>query len=80
MENAVEKPLCGCGSDIFERVVVSRPDAGPYVTEFVACAHCKVMYFRPRATPRSVNPEGPALDDWAARYRQSVRRTGLPLE
>ena len=74
MESAFEKPLCACGSDGFERVVVQRAEGEPYVTEFVACRHCRAMYHRPRAEPRGVDPAGPDVDDWAARYRKSVRR------
>ena len=69
-----EGRICSCGSEAFERVVVSRPDAKPYVTEFVACAHCRVMYHRPRERERVVHPEGPDVDDWASRYRKSVRK------
>ena len=74
MQSASEKPTCGCGSEAFERVVVIRGDAEPYVTEFVACEHCRAMYHRPRVVPRVVDPDGPEIDDWAARYRKSVRR------
>jgi len=86
--------MCTCGSEAFERVAVSRPDAKPYVTEFVACAHCRVMYYRPRERERVIHfgrpffgafnsragtfvvghPEGPDVDDWASRYRKSVRK------
>ena len=69
-----EGPICTCGCEAFERVVVSRPDAQPYVTEFIACAHCRVMYHRPRERERVVHPEGPDVDDWASRYRKSVRK------
>ena len=74
MESAAEEPICACGSDGFERVVVQRAEGEPYVTEFVACRHCRAMYHRPRAVPRTVDPAGPSVDDWAARYRKSVRR------
>ena len=73
MESRGEDPACACGSQTFERVVISRKDAEPYVTEFLACAHCRVMYHRPRVA-RRVALEGPSVDDWAARYRKSVRR------
>ena len=74
MKSAIEKPTCGCGSQAFERVVVARADGAPYVTEFVACEHCRAMYHRPRILSRTVDPDGPDIDDWAARYRKSVRR------
>lgn len=74
MESASEHPMCACGCQGFDRVVVKRGDGDPYVTEFVACQHCRAMYHRPRVLPRVVDPAGPAVDDWAARYRKSVKR------
>jgi hypothetical protein len=74
MGSAAEKPTCACGSQTLERVVVTRPDAEPYVTELVACAHCRVMYHRPRPVARPPHPVEPEIDDWAARYRKSVRK------
>ena len=74
MESASEKPMCACGSQGFDRVVVQRVEAEPYVTEFVACQHCRAMYHRPRVTSRVIDPAGPMVDDWAARYRKSVKR------
>lgn len=71
MESASEKPMCPCGSEGFDRIVVQRGEGDPpYVTEFVACHHCRAMYHRPRV----VDPAGPMVDDWAARYRKSVKR------
>ena len=58
----------------FDRVVVQRVEGAPYVTQFVACQHCRAMYHRPRVVPRVVDPAGPMVDDWAARYRKSVKR------
>lgn len=74
MDGNAEKPTCACGSQSFERVVVTRLEADHYVTEFVACTHCRVMFHRPRATPKRVHPEGPEADDWTAQYRKSVLR------
>jgi hypothetical protein len=47
---------CTCGSNNFERVVVHRPRAMPYETDFVACAECRVMYYSPKAN----DPPAPA--------------------
>jgi len=46
---------CPCGSENFERVVVHRHGQPDYVTEFVACVLCKVMFHLPveRSTPNS---------------------------
>ncbi|MEO7337446.1 MAG: hypothetical protein ABIV63_12775 [Caldimonas sp.] len=74
MDDDSATPTCGCGSETFERVTVSRSDGAPYATEFLACTHCRVMYHWPRPDPKVVHPEGPGVDDWAARYRKSVRR------
>jgi hypothetical protein len=38
---------CPCGSENFERVVVRRQGQPDYVTEFVACVLCKVMFHLP---------------------------------
>jgi hypothetical protein len=38
---------CPCGSENFERVVVHRPGHADYMTEFVACVLCKVMFHLP---------------------------------
>ena len=66
-----ELPTCSCGSPAFERVVLTRVGSEPYVTEFVACIHCRVMYHRPEVMKRSASQ---APDDWAERYRKSVRK------
>jgi hypothetical protein len=72
MRGDSERPTCACGSETFERVVVTRPEGRPYVTEFVACTHCRVMFHRPLMAPHRAHPEGPEADDWAAQYRKSV--------
>ena len=65
--------ICICGSETFERVTVERPDGSPYVTAFIACCHCRVMFYRPRTSPLpSVGPPS-EREDWADRYRESVR-------
>jgi len=74
MESASEHPMCACGCQGFDRVVVARAEGDPYVTEFVACEHCRAMYHRPRVLPRVVDPAGPAGYEGAARYRKSVKR------
>ena len=45
---------CLCGSIDFERVNVERPGGNMYVTAFLACCRCGVMYHSPR------RPEPPA--------------------
>jgi hypothetical protein len=42
---------CACGSEDFERVVVRRRGRSDYVTEFVACVVCKVMFHAPAVKP-----------------------------
>ena len=42
---------CACGSEDFERVVVHRQGQPDYVTEFVACVLCKVMFHMPAVKP-----------------------------
>jgi hypothetical protein len=37
---------CLCGGKQFDRVTVDRP-GGAYVTAFLACRRCGVMYFAP---------------------------------
>ena len=66
--------MCACGCQGFDRVVVARGEVDPYVTEFVACQHCRAMYHRPRVVPRVADRAGPMVDDWAARYRKSLKR------
>ena len=45
---------CLCGSIDFERVKVERPEGSVYVTAFLACCRCGVMYHSPH------RPEPPA--------------------
>jgi hypothetical protein len=47
---------CLCGSIAFDRVKVDRPDGSQYVTAFLACCRCGVMYHRP---PRPEPPASP---------------------
>jgi hypothetical protein len=42
--------VCQCGGENFERVTVRRPGQSPYVTDFVACTGCKVMFWLPANT------------------------------
>jgi len=48
---------CPCGYENFERVIVSR-QAGPIVTDFVACVGCKAVYLArlPKPTPPEARP------------------------
>ena len=46
---------CACGSQNFERVVVTRLNGKPYRTEFVACAECRVMYYSPETRAPDAN-------------------------
>ena len=39
--------VCQCGAENFERVVVHRQGQPDYVTAFVACVLCKVMFHLP---------------------------------
>jgi hypothetical protein len=54
---------CACGSNNFERVVVHRPRASPYETDFIACAAdrcaervpayvCPPSHAQPKRTPK----------------------------
>ena len=50
--------VCLCGSSAFERVEVERPNGSKYVTAFLACRHCGVMYHAPRSSePVGSSPE-----------------------
>jgi len=49
---------CQCGGIDFERVVVQRSPRAAYTTDFVACAHCKTMFFVP-IPPVVVTPRAP---------------------
>ncbi len=52
---------CLCGSIDFDRVKVERPDGGIYVTAFISCRRCGVMYHSPyRPDPPAPPPyKGP---------------------
>ena len=43
---------CVCGSGDFSRVRVLQKSGDFYVTEFVACSSCGVMYHRPARADR----------------------------
>ena len=43
---------CTCGAQNFERIVVERRGLAPYLTSFVACAECRVMYYVPEPLER----------------------------
>ena len=38
---------CLCGSIDFDRIKVERPDGSSYVTAFLSCRRCGVMYHSP---------------------------------
>ncbi len=44
---------CLCGSVHFDRIEVERPDGSRYVTAFLGCRRCGVMYHSPRTTQPS---------------------------
>ena len=37
--------VCQCGGENFERVTVRRAGQATYVTDFVSCTSCKVMFW-----------------------------------
>lgn len=45
--NHPDEPECTCGSTVFERVKITRTNGALSITEFVACEHCRIMYWRP---------------------------------
>ena len=73
MERGENETPCVCGSETFERVSVTRPDGSRYVTEFVACSHCRVMFYRPPVRLPPDSPQPRDGNDWADQYRESVR-------
>jgi hypothetical protein len=48
MPTVADEPTqaCLCGGREFERVTIDRP-GGAYVTQFLACRNCGVMYYAP---------------------------------
>jgi len=54
---------CLCGSIDFDRVKVERSDGRTYVTAFLACCRCGVMYHSPyRPDPPAPPPyQGPLI-------------------
>jgi hypothetical protein len=67
---------CLCGGENFERVIVKRPSASAYVTEFVACVSCRVMFHLPLVAGAG----DPQFKDDAAKaakdYRKPSRKPG----
>jgi len=61
MSTFVEPPIpaCYCGGQRFERVTVKRPGCPDYVTDFMKCSDCWVMFHVPvpRRDPAVVNRE-----------------------
>lgn len=54
---------CLCGSIDFDRVKVERPSTSPYVTAFIECRRCKVMYHSPAVSdpPKPPPYTGPLI-------------------
>ena len=63
---------CPCGSENFERVAVQRQGHDNYVTDFVACVLCRVMFHFPE--PR--RPVDPNLERDAAVAAKDYRKPG----
>lgn len=49
---------CQCGMELCDRVEVRRPDGAAYVTEFVRCRQCRLLYHWPGPLPASVTSAG----------------------
>lgn len=49
---------CYCGSVDFQRVRVLQKNGEFYITEFISCYVCGVMYHRPNR-PRPIEPMSP---------------------
>lgn len=47
MNDVTLPDACHCGAWNFERVVVQRKPGALIVTDFLACADCRAMYFAP---------------------------------
>ena len=54
------EPVCGCGYENFERVIVERIANRPIVTDFLACVGCRAMYFAPLGKSKPPAPRSPA--------------------
>ena len=56
------EPVCGCGYENFERVIVERVPGRPITTDFLACVGCRAMYFSPlgKLNPPTTPAEPPA--------------------
>jgi len=65
---------CPCGSENFERVVVRRQGQPDYVTEFVACVLCKVMFHLPAV--KQLDDGGASLKRDAALAALDYRKPG----
>ena len=63
---------CPCGSENFERVTVRRVGQGDYVTDFVACVLCRVMFH----LPDRPLPVDPSLERDAAVAAKLYRKPG----
>ncbi len=68
---------CSCGSENFERVVVRRLGQSDYLTDFVACVLCKVMFHLPKSR-RPVDPTFKRDAAIAAKARQPGPATANP--
>ena len=50
---------CHCGSQNFYRIPVDRPGRAPYITDFVACAECRLMFHFPEPKPAASGDHEP---------------------
>ena len=59
----------------FERVVIERPGRDAYRTDFLACEHCRTMFFVPEpVSPPDYTQEMNAIRAEAALYTKTGKR------
>ena len=56
----MDDPVCPCGYENFERVVVQHNAGAPIVTDFVACVGCRAVYHSPLGKQELTAPLSPA--------------------
>ena len=54
------EPVCGCGYENFERVIVERIANRPIITDFLACVGCRAMFFAPLGKSKPPAPRSQA--------------------
>ena len=64
--------VCPCGAENFVRVTVRRAGHQPYVTDFVACAGCRIMYW----LPKNAVTHDPEFKNDAAAAARSYKKPG----